>query len=592
MAEYTPRVKEAHAFLEISRDFTTPADIFREAIANSIDAYAHRIWLRASVEVHRGRETVVIDLSDDGSGMNEDTIKSFLNLSDSVKSKAPVGTTSRRMTGYKGHGTKIYYNSEVLEVLSYDGSSSPVYCRVADPHGELSDGNVPKAEITEITLASLVERRLAWNVSELADRKGTSIRVVGYHGNTKNGLEHDRLRDFVRWFTRWGSWETKLRSVTGTSSAELTDLLSCQLFLRGLGKEPKPNDYENLAFGHLFPVEDCTDVRSLRVKDDVDPLKYYVKTWAFANEPLLKNPEKRIDFLFAIEGEAARREYNEMLRRQGRPRKSGDYLSEERYGLWLGTDYVPVQRFNSWVSERSEFTRMHAFVNSEDLDLTANRGSVENTSQELLADIELTVRKLFNERIETATDYLKFQDELLAIERNRHATKEGEDYKRRLKRLESKEITEIQGVALYSPQTETDLIALTAAIQALIPDLFPFVVRDFDSRFGFDGLATRRKELAINETQHLFVEFKQELKKDFNHSFERLESILCWHSRLKDGEEVTDLAGRKGQFKISTDQAGKKSRFIMVPGSGRNVEVLILREVLESRGVKFRPPGD
>ena len=235
---------------------------------------------------------------------------------------------------------------------------------------------------------------------------------------------------------------------------------------------------------------------------------------------------------------------------------------------------------------------MHAFVNSEDLNLTANRGSVENTSHELLADIEVTVRKLFNERIETTTDYLKFQDELLAIERNRHATKEGEDYKRRLKRLESKETTEIQGVTLYSPQTETDLIALTAGVQALMPDLIPFVVRDFDSKFGFDGLATRRKELAINETKHLFVEFKLELKKDFNHSFERLEAILCWHSRLKDGEEVVDLAGRKGSYKITPGQDGRKDRFIMIPGSSRNVEVLVFREIVDTAGVKFRPPGD
>jgi hypothetical protein len=38
MSPYTPRVKEAHAFREISMDFTKPEEIFREAIANSLDA--------------------------------------------------------------------------------------------------------------------------------------------------------------------------------------------------------------------------------------------------------------------------------------------------------------------------------------------------------------------------------------------------------------------------------------------------------------------------------------------------------------------------------------------------------------------------
>jgi hypothetical protein len=589
MAQYTPKVKEAHAFLEISQDFTTPAEIFRESIANSLDAYARRLWLRAIVEPVRGRETVFIDLSDDGIGMNADTIKSFLNLSDSVKPKEPpAGKPARQMTGYKGHGTKVYFNSESLEVVSYDGTSAPVVCRLADPRGELADGKVPTADIEELKLEDLKILREAWGIHELGTGPGTSIRVTGYHQNSKAGLEHDRLRDYILWFTRWGSWEPKLRTVTGTTSRAVEDLHTCELSLRGLGR----NEHERLPYGHVFPPADCTDVRQLRAKDDVDPLKHYVRTWAFTNEPLHKNPEKKIDFLFAIEGEAARREYNNMLRRQGKPRRAGDYLSEERYGLWLGCDFVPVQRFNAWVSERSEYTRMHAFVNSDDLDLTANRGSVENTSQDLLADIEATARKIFAERIEETSDYVKFQDELLAIERHRHAEKEAQDYRRRLKRLEARDIATISGVEFYSPETETDVIALVSGVQALLPNLLPFVVRDYDSHFGFDGLATRKKELAVNETKHLFVEFKLDLKKDFNHSFENLEAILCWTARLKDGEAVVDLAGRKGTYQITTQKDGRKVRFIVVPGSAHNVEVIAFKELLEQHGYKFRPSGE
>lgn len=589
MAQDTPKVKEAHAFLEISQDFTTPAEIFRESIANSLDAYARRLWLRAIVENVRGRETVFIDLSDDGMGMNSESIKSFLNLSDSVKPKEPpAGRSTREMTGYKGHGTKVYFNSEQLEVVSYDGTSAPVLCRLPDPRGELADGKVPAAEIEELTLEALKSKREQWGIPELGTGPGTSIRVTGYHQNSKSGLEHDRLRDYVLWFTRWGSWRPKLCAVTSTTSSEVEDLRECSLFLRGLGR----NEYEKVPFGHVFPPADCTDVRQLRSKDAADPLKHYVRTWAFTDEPLLKNPEKKIDFLFAIEGEAARREYNEMLRRQGKPRRPGDYLSEERYGLWLGADFVPVQRFNAWVSERSEYTRMHAFVNSPDLALTANRGSVENTPQELLADIEATVRKLFAERIETAEDYLKFQDELLAIERHRHAEKEAQDYRRRLKRLESREVATINGVEFYSPETETDVIALVSGVQALLPDLLQFVVRDYDSHFGFDGLATRNKKLAVNETNHLFVEFKLDLKKDFNHSFENLEAILCWNARLKDGETVVDLAGRKGTYQITTQKDNRRVRFIVVPGSARNVEVIAFKELLEQHGYKFKPVGE
>ena len=122
---------------------------------------------------------------------------------------------------------------------------------------------------------------------------------------------------------------------------------------------------------------------------------------------------------------------------EGNVRTPGDYLSEERYGLWLGSDFVPVQRFNDWVSEHSE--RMHAFVNCDDLELTANRNSVENTPADLLRDIEDTVRSFFTGTIAESDEYQKFHYELSAVERHRAASKEAADYKRRLKRLAGKE---------------------------------------------------------------------------------------------------------------------------------------------------------
>jgi hypothetical protein len=281
-----------------------------------------------------------------------------------------------------------------------------------------------------------------------------------------------------------------------------------------------------------------------------------------------------------------------MLRRQGKTRRAGDYLSEERYGLWLGKDFVPIQRFNSWVSERSEYTRMHAFVNSQDLALTANRGSVENSGHDLLEDIKTTIKQIFDEQIEPHADYQKFQDELLAIERSRHAKKEGDDYKRRKKRLESKEVAFVDNLEFLSPSSEMDLVALVAGIQALRPKLLPFIVRDYDSRFGFDGLAARNKDLAIDDTTHLFVEFKFELKREFNHSFSKLEAIICWSSRIKDGEDVVDLTGTPGKFEVTKKDDNSIVRLIKIRGESKSVEVIVFRDLLEEHKVIFKPRGE
>jgi hypothetical protein len=83
-----------------------------------------------------------------------------------------------------------------------------------------------------------------------------------------------------------------------------------------------------------------------------------------------------------------------------------------------------------------------------------------------------------------------------------------------------------------------------------------------------------------------------DLKKDFNHSFQNLEAILCWNARLKDGDFVIDLAGKKGTYQITTGTDGKKARFIVVPGSARNVEVIAFKELLEQHGYKFKPVGE
>ena len=81
-------------------------------------------------------------------------------------------------------------------------------------------------------------------------------------------------------------------------------------------------------------------------------------------------------------------------------------------------------------------------------------------------------------------------------------------------------------------------------------------------------------------------------KRPVTHSFENLEAIVCWSSRLKDGQEVIDLRGQKGTYKVSVDGNGKKARFIVIPNSARNVEVLVFRELLEKRGYKFQNIGE
>ena len=87
-----------------------------------------------------------------------------------------------------------------------------------------------------------------------------------------------------------------------------------------------------------------------------------------------------------------------MLRGRGRAPLPGMYQVQERYGLWLTKDYIPIQRKNEWVTSRgSEFTKFHAFLNCQSLRLTANRGSIENTPTEIIDALETAARTLYKQ---------------------------------------------------------------------------------------------------------------------------------------------------------------------------------------------------
>lgn len=49
-------------------------------------------------------------------------------------------------------------------------------------------------------------------------------------------------------------------------------------------------------------------------------------------------------------------------------------------------------------------------------------------------------------------------------------------------------------------------------------------------------------QIPIKNSKLYYVEFKNCLEKQFNHSFENLHSIICWDIHLKNGDNVEDVA--------------------------------------------------
>jgi len=552
-----PEVDEAREFLEITRDFVDPRDAIREAISNSLDWDAHNVSVKVYEDRRRPDEELVLELTDDGVGLDENRLQAFFDLGRSMR-----GDGAENRIGYKGHGTKTYFNSRQIEVWS-DSAACSVYAIMGEPLRKLMADEVPEYE---------------YDIEEKSNEStGTRIRIYGYNMNqNKRDFAHAVLRDYILWFSKFGSVEREVGIHNHDGKV---------LCLQGLGQD----DPEEIEFGHAFPVEN-DNIERLREETPGDWPKLFVKRWILKGQPIIDNPARSLDVVFYIEGDAAKRQYNPMIRVRGRTPEYGMYKVEDRYGLWICKDFIPIKRYNEWLGlgKRLE-TKFHAFVNCQDFRLTANRGDIGNTPPDLLRAIAATVLRLFEDDIIGSADYTDYEEAVELEEQYQTANQERQDFDRRRRLAVAKSVCQWEGLELLEPRQEMGVVALFNTVASLRPEVFPFRIVDYDSKRGYDALVTQRTVQDLGRDTIHFVEFKYVLANEFSHSFRHLAAIVCWDCRLGDGSEVVDIQNRRRQLRITRD--GDYTRYMLISATERhNIEVFVLKDYLRDRlNLEFRP---
>jgi len=558
--EFKPTVNPSHEFLEISNDFTNPREIIREAVSNAFDARASIVKIRVYIDKSVGEDEMVISFEDDGEGMTEDVLESFFGLGHSTRrNRDDLGIKTGGAIGEKGHGTKIYFNSRRIEVTTqHNGKKIDAY--MDEPKRTLRRGEVPTV-VFDVTNTDAVN--------------GTKVVVYGYNDNNQSGFDHDSLKDYIFWFTKFGSYEKELRK---------NEFENVVLHLRGLGHPG--TEPERLSFGHKFPPVN-SNLSNLKKDDKVAPLDYYVAKWVFPGERVDGMPNSTLDVVFYLEGDQAKRQYNTMIHQKYSAWKPGEYNVEGRYGLWLSKDYIPVTRKSEWVSEKSEWTKYHAFVNCQDFRLTANRSNVDNTPPAILDAVEKTVRRIFKESIVPSNEYQKYKAELEKQQLYRNAEAEEADFLRRKKAALGQKVAHLKGTLLVEPRQEGGVYSLVMQLLTLDPELFPFKVVDYDTSFGYDLLVTKDYALDLNRAALRFIEMKYELKREFSHSFKTLAAVICWDTRLANEDDVQDLRGSLRKVKVNPPDAAeerKYTKFMLTSDTeDHNIEIFVLKEYLKER---------
>ncbi|OUO94843.1 ATP-binding protein [Cloacibacillus sp. An23] len=589
MEEHTliPTVKPSQEFIEIALDFANPLDLVREAISNAFDAGADRIKLGFDVIREHGDDVFKIIIEDNGSGMDFDDLQSFFDLGNSTrKHEKDKNPHSCAFIGEKGHGTKIYFNSDNIEIetLKQTSDTNKIYrATLSNPRRELYDGNIPKVTVTEEITAS--------------SEHYTKIIIKGYNGNKADKFTHDRLRDYILWFTKMGSIEKELGILTNKD---------VKLELKGIDWDARKSGYDVIEFGHVFPPE-STNSKSLLKSYTLDAAKHYCKKVIVVNDYLNGQAGHiAIQAVFYIEGNNVKYKYNPMIRRKKLRPKPGAYTVQERYGLWICKDYIPVQRKNEWIVEKgSEFTKFHAFINCQALKLTANRGSIENTESYILEALREKAWEIYDKVYhETALPDLDMLDtEINAIYTTE---KEIRDFDRRTKYIDKSKIADYKGIRLVEPRQEIGVYTLFMQLSQIEPNLFPFTILDYDTKSGIDAIVVDNADLnkPLKECYKSYVEFKNLLDKRFNHSFEKLNSIICWDlakkksdDTLHDGDEVLDITQDNAKKRIlrvvkpSEDNRLDHTRYFLDNETlPRKIEVFVLKTYLKEKlGIEFRP---
>ncbi len=281
-----------------------------------------------------------------------------------------------------------------------------------------------------------------------------------------------------------------------------------------------------------------------------------------------------------------------MIRRSGYSAPTGSYTIQERYGLWLSKDFIPIQRKNEWITSKgSEYTKFHAFFNCQALRLTANRGSVDNTPSEILQDIQSEVKKIYDDIIQsndwTAMDWL--EEESVAYQTTE---KEKTQFAWRLDKLKRANIAEFDGMTLVEPERESGVFSIFLLVSNKKPTLFPFQIIDYDTHDGIDVIAKGDKTTPITNAKLFYIEFKRTLAKGFNHSFENLHSVVCWKTNVKHDDIIKDINGeeRKMQIIQPEDKNDYTKYFLDNPRKAHKIEVYVLKDYLKQElNIDFKP---
>lgn len=458
----TPKVNKVNEFLEIASDFEDPLEVIRESLSNSYDAEATEV----AITIRNSAEGSDIIIEDDGYGMNERDLESFFDLGNSRKTDA---------IGYKGHGTKIFYKSDRIEVTTvHDGTSYRAV--MEDPWEKLNRKELPQYEVSAESVRP--------------GNPGTKIKISNFRsgqGFDAEELTYNKIHHYLKWKTIAGSTahvfgdDQRDMEITVTLSDDIDDTRDTLVTGNRLEfpeEQLEPGDGD-------FPAERmCKHYPAQEIEFDYD------------------GGTSTVQIVGLVGGKAARNE----LPTYGR--------HSAQFGVWLAKDHIKVEQVNDVVSHDNEYIHFFFVANCQDLELSANRETVRNKASPLYRNLKEEIGYYISKVAQDPwfKDYLEYR-------------KEGK-YRRRSDSLESslKDRRERLNKGDFQAENRAEIVlALERANRRFRS--FDISVEDFDPEADIQAILRDNGQLQ-NAAVHprLTDLFESETPLD------NVDVVVCWES--------------------------------------------------------------
>ena len=531
----SPYVKDISLYKEIAKNIVNPLEIPREAISNSIDAEAKTI----TIDIFRNEKGVFcISFSDDGCGMDINDIDSFFNLGDSRK--------DLRSIGEKGLGSKIFFKSKLLTVISQKSNSKRIIAKMEKPWDKLSFGEIPSYTLEQI--------------DAVVGSNGTTVIIEGYLvDNPERYFNFETLKDYILWFTAGGSFKSIFATFPELNIYVKNMQIAPRIYINdkilGIKKE--------IAGGHQFHLPQENPKEDISEKVYKKSVNYCRHFGPYHRSTNIDGEYVSFQMYGTISGINCRKEICKL--------RASETI-KRRFGVYLAKDFIAFTKKARLITDPN-YHHFHILINSQNFELTADRNNISNEDDAKVKWVLSSVKKIIDEDIMpiASKTYFKMRkdEECLdqILEKNYNLNKRIEKLPK-LMELNLKEIS-VKKV----PDNEGQVALLLAA---LLCNKYKKYIKYIDSIAQYSHQSTTDLICYGKGGEPLLVELELLLSNIFKHEhpYQTFDCIVCWKVDIEVNERRKLVDG------VELKLIHEKNQWLLKYGTDKVIPVIELSDVI------------